>query len=234
MLLCKKIKLKLNPKDAVMLDKQAEMCRILYNTALEQRIRAYKQQKRSLSVYDQKKELPALKQEMPEFGMVYNKCLSATLFRLDKAFKSFFFRLKNKDKPGFPRFKSRVNFFTLEYPAMYVKVKNNALILPTAGKLPVIRAKLTEPAPGRFSTVYVTKNSMGSYFASFGYEAREQEHNGNGVLAIDLGIKTLAVCVNDTGRFYAIGGFRGYQFCVVYRLRTEINIVKYILKGREQ
>jgi putative transposase len=34
----------------------------------------------------------------------------------------------------------------------------------------------------------------------------------NGIAAIDLGIKTLATGVNDQGRFYHIGGFRGYRW----------------------
>lgn len=187
------------------------MCRYLYNAALEQRIIAYKQQKKSLSVYDQKKELPGLKREMPEFSLVYNKCLSAALFRLDRAFKGFFRRLKTGDKPGFPRFKGRQYFFTLEYPAMYVKVKGKALVLPTAGKLPVIKVKLTEPVPEKYTTVYITKNSKG-YFASFGYDTEEKHCDNNGVLAIDLGIKTLATCVNNVGRFYHVGGFKGYRW----------------------
>lgn len=212
MLLCKKIKIKVKPSDAVLLEQQADLCRRLYNVALEQRIIAYKHCRKSISVYDQKKELPILKKELLEFGVVYNKCLGATLFRLDKAFKGFFRRLKTGDKPGFPRFKGKQHFFTLEYPAMYIKVKGKTLILPTAGKLPVIKAKLTELAPEKFTTVYITRNSTGNFYASFGYEVTEHKRLNDGILAIDLGIKTLATCVNDNGRFYSIGGFKGYRW----------------------
>ena len=34
----------------------------------------------------------------------------------------------------------------------------------------------------------------------------------DGIVAFDLGIKTLATGVNDQGRFYRIGGFRGYRW----------------------
>lgn len=159
-----------------------------------------------------KRKITGIKNEISDFGMVYNKCLSATLFRLDRAFKGFFRRVKVGDKPGFPRFKSRQNFFTLEYPAMYIKIMGNTLILPTASKLPAIKVKLTEPSPEKFTTVYITRNSIGHFYASFGYKVAGQEQSGNGVLAIDLGIKTLATCVNDNNKFYIIGGFKGYRW----------------------
>jgi len=41
------------------------------------------------------------------------------------------------------------------------------------------------------------------------YEVKEETHEQEGVLALDLGIKTLAVGVNEQGRVYHIGGFRG-------------------------
>ncbi len=34
----------------------------------------------------------------------------------------------------------------------------------------------------------------------------------DGIVAFDLGIKTLATGVNDQGRFYHIGGFKGYRW----------------------
>ena len=111
MLVTKKIKLKLDNADKEFLALQADLCRILYNTALQQRIVTYRQKRSSLGIYTQKKELPLLKTELPEFKQVYNKCLSAALFRLDKAFKAFFSRVRQGKTPGFPRFKSRDHFF---------------------------------------------------------------------------------------------------------------------------
>src|SRR6266487_2225339 len=40
----------------------------------------------------------------------------------------------------------------------------------------------------------------------------EEQHEEGGVLALDLGIKTLATGVNEQGRFYHIGGFKGHQW----------------------
>jgi putative transposase len=43
-------------------------------------------------------------------------------------------------------------------------------------------------------------------------EVAEERHEQNSILAIDLGIKTLATGVNEQGRMYHIGGFRGHRW----------------------
>jgi putative transposase len=44
------------------------------------------------------------------------------------------------------------------------------------------------------------------------YEAPEGEGQTGGVVAFDVGLKTLAVGYNGRGRFYHIGGFKGYRW----------------------
>lgn len=200
MLLTKKIKICLKSEDENRLIQQAELCRQLYNLALEQRIMTYKGQKRkSLTVYDQKRELPEFKKDYPEFQQIYNKYLSATLFRLDKAFKGFFQRVRQNGvgKKGFPRFRGRNYFFTLEVPTMYVRVLSKRRI-----KLPQnIIANLTEDIPENFNTIYITKNHTG-WFISFPYEQEPMELTPDDrTLAIDLGISKLVTAVNDDGEF---------------------------------
>jgi len=48
-----------------------------------------------------------------EFGVVAAR---GTLLRLDRAFSSFFRRLKTGQKPGFPRFRAQSRFDSVEYP----------------------------------------------------------------------------------------------------------------------
>jgi len=84
-----------------------------------------------------KATLQESKQHDPELHHVYGKLLAEVYFRLDKAMKAFYRRCKERkegEKPGFPRFKPRHEFFTLCYPAMYLKVEGDKLTLPTAGK----------------------------------------------------------------------------------------------------
>ncbi len=64
-----------------------------------------------------------------------DRLITAEVFyRLDNAMKAFFRRLEAGEKPGFPRVRPRHCFFTLCYPAMYLKIKCNTLILPTGGR----------------------------------------------------------------------------------------------------
>jgi putative transposase len=181
-----------------------------------------------------KKSLRESKQYDPELRSVYGKLLAEVYFRLDKAIQGFFRRLAAGEKPGFPRFKPRHQFFTLCYPAMYLEVKDKAIMLPTGGggnwgpkRYQNIVAHLTEEPPEHFHEVAVSSDARGNYYCSFVYDDAEQGENeerkarkrrkqrplrAEGVVAFDLGIKTLATGVTDQGRFYHIGGFKGYRY----------------------
>jgi len=106
---------------------------------------------------------------------------------------------------------------------------------------PNIVAHLIETPPTHFREVAVSRDGRGAYHCSFVYESTEQETNEqeqgsderhttprkkrkqrkkrdsrpfreNGIVAFDLGIKTLATGYTDQGRFYHIGGFKGYRW----------------------
>ena len=82
--------------------------RRLYNAALQERIDCYKKTGKSISLYDQYKSLTEIRADDPDYSKYSTSALRSILNRLDRAFKSFFRRVKEgKGKPGFPRFKSR-------------------------------------------------------------------------------------------------------------------------------
>src|SRR6266853_1074202 len=75
------------------------------------------------------------------------------------------------------------------------------------------------------------ENACGNYYCSFVYDDAEQQQESKtgkgqtkrkkrkqrplrdeGIVAFDLGIKTLATGYTDQGRFYHIGGFKGYRW----------------------
>jgi putative transposase len=87
-----------------------ETNRRLYNAGLEQRIIAYKEHGKSLSFYDQKRELKEARKVDPYLARITHDVEAATLQRLDRAFQNFFRRLKTGEKPGFPRFQGRNHF----------------------------------------------------------------------------------------------------------------------------
>src|SRR5262249_59701662 len=77
---------------------------------------------------------------------------------------------------------------------------------------PTTRSALTETRPAGYREVAISRDARGHYYASFVYETQEAVQKRGGIVAFDLGIKTLATGVNDQGRFYHIGGFKGYRW----------------------
>ncbi len=236
MLLCKKIKIEVGEQDAATLEFMQAKCRGLYNWW----VMKLRDGERWPGWEQAKKTLKESRQYDPEINGVYGKLLQEVYFRLDKAMQAFFRRVaEGEQKPGFPRVKPRHQFFTLCYPSMYLdKIEGNTIILPTGGggkwgpkRYPNIVAHLTETPPDHFHEVAVSRDARGNYYCSFVYDDADQDAKDDGhkppkkrtkrkthamrddgIVAFDLGIKTLATGVNDQGRFYHIGGFRGYRW----------------------
>src|SRR5579864_8865971 len=101
-------------------------CRLLYNTALEQRKTWWQRgqygQGVGASYYQQKAELPDLKAAFPELASLHSQVLQDVLLRLETAFKRFFARVKNGEsgeKPrssGYPRFQGKDRYHSFTYP----------------------------------------------------------------------------------------------------------------------
>lgn len=90
--------------------------RTLYNAALEQRIAVYKETGKGASYSQQWAHFRDLRNANPDtLGQLNATSVQQMLRRLDKAFTAFFRRLKAGEKPGFPRFKGRDRFHSLEY-----------------------------------------------------------------------------------------------------------------------
>jgi putative transposase len=215
MLLTKKIRLVVSEQDAQTLEFMQGKCRGLYNWWV-MRLRAGE---RWPGWQEAKKTLQESKDYDPQLRWVYGKLLHEVYFRLDASMGAFRRRVKAGEKPGFPRVRPRHCFFTLCYPAVYVMVQGNTVIFPTGGQgknkhFPNIVAKLTEEVPTGYKEVAISRDAAGHYSASFVHEVAEEQHEegDSGVLALDLGIKTLATGVNEQGRVYHIGGFKGHQW----------------------
>jgi putative transposase len=221
MLLCTKIRLHVSESDADALEFMQGKCRGLYNWW----VMRLRDGERWPGWAAAKATLEASKAHDPDLRFVYGKLLHEVYFRLDKAMAAFFRRLKVGETPGFPRVRPRHAFFTLCYPAMYIKVEGNRLYLPTGGggragipkRYPNIVVRLTEPAPAHYREVAISRDARGFYYASFVAEQPDASPQAapqadGGILALDLGIKTLATGVNEHERVYSIGGFKGHQW----------------------
>ena len=214
MLKAKKIRLDVSEQDAATLEFMQGKCRGLYNWWV-MKLRAGERWNWKAA----KKTLAESRTYDPDLDQVYGKLLAEVYFRLDKAMQAFFRRVQAGETPGFPRVRPRHQFFTLCYPAAYLRFEGKRLILPTGGQeqhkqFPNVLATLAEVPPCGFREVAISRDARGHYYASFVYEAPEAEPQAGQVVAFDLGIKTLAVGVNEQGRFYHIGGEKGHPWYV--------------------
>ena len=92
-----------------LLDAQRE----LFNAALEERIGAWRWEHRTVSRFEQFGSLTGWDHPVLGFGVCPAR---GTLTRLDRAFQAFHRRCRDGDTPGFPRFKSKTRWDSVEYP----------------------------------------------------------------------------------------------------------------------
>jgi putative transposase len=87
----------------------------LYNAALEERRGAWRWEHRSVSYVDQCRTLTSLREVRPEvLGGGVTVC-RGTLRRLDWAFAGFFRRCRAGQRPGYPRFRPRSRWDSLQW-----------------------------------------------------------------------------------------------------------------------
>jgi putative transposase len=104
-------------KQAMTLAAMLEDHRQLYNAALEHRKTAYGKAGLTIRYGQQSADLKHIRRADPDGQGRWSFCSQqATLRRLDRAFAAFFRRVKAGEKPGYPRFKGRGWFDTVEWP----------------------------------------------------------------------------------------------------------------------
>lgn len=206
MKLVKKIKIKINKECKEYLNFASERCRLIYNFSLHDKIEAYKKNKTNISIYELKKQLPKIKEEYPEYKNVYNKCLSAMYFRLNKAY-NYFFKKNNK----FPKYKRKGLFISQEYPASYINViDEHRFKLPTGKNYPIFIVRTKEKIPENFTTLTITKNKN-IYFACFTIDYEENKmKKDRETLSIDLGVKTLVSGITTDNKIIKVDKFSHY------------------------
>lgn len=186
-------------------EKWLSLCRQLYNDCLQGRIIAYKENKKSVSQYDQMKRLPQLKKAFPEFKQVNSQTLQDVIQRLDKAYQGFFRRVKNKEKAGFPRFKgqNRYDSFTLKQTGW--KFQDNYLEIKNIGKFKMF---FSRPIEGDIKTITIRKTITNNWFVSFACDNVPQKllPKTNKEIGIDVGCQSFLTDSNgnkiDNPRFF--------------------------------
>ena len=167
------------------------LCRELYNAALEERISSYKITGKSLSTYDQHKHLPKVKEYRPEFKNVNSQTLQNTIEKLGKAYDGFFRRIKLGQKAGFPRFKSRDRYRSFTLVQHGWKLDGKFLYIKKVGRFKLYKSREIE---GDIKTVTVKRDSCGDWFVTFSCDnvpmkPSRQNHVEPKEIGIDVGIK---------------------------------------------
>lgn len=170
-----------------------EVCKDLYNAALEEKIRAYKEEATNLSAFDlinRRKEIAAAKGI--DISILYSQVSYNVCQRVDNAFTQFYRRCKRKakgDKPGFPRFKSSSRYNSFTYPQQGFRfVDDNHFYLSKIGTVKIIKHR-DLPAGAKVKTCTVKRNALGQYFVvlSVVYSLKVPETAYISSVGIDVG-----------------------------------------------
>src|SRR5215469_309808 len=94
-----------------------ESHRRLYNQCLQQRKTAYETEQRTVKYTEQSAWFKTERLANPFFARLNFSSAQATMRRLQRSFENFFRRVKNGEKPGYPRFKGRGRFDSFTFPA---------------------------------------------------------------------------------------------------------------------
>jgi putative transposase len=169
------------------------LCRNLYNCALEQCIDAYRKQRVTISGYSQMNELPGIKQDNPEYKLIGSQVLQEVLERLDRAYKAFFRRVKQGgERAGFPRFKGRNRYdsFTLKQHGW--KLEGKYLSITKVGKF---KLRLSRPIDGNIKTVTIRRTPTNKWYACFSCDEVPKKFlsPSDKVVGLDVGIKSFLV-----------------------------------------
>jgi putative transposase len=208
----KSFKYRIYPNQAIIekLEWTLDRCRELYNAALQERKEAWKYERKSIGRYDQQNDLPEIKNEIrPEYKEIGAHILQNIILRVDKAFKSFFKRVKAGKKPGFPRFKGKNWYDSFSSDNGYKLIpdernkKKACLKIQYIGN---INVRFHRPIEGRIKT-YTVKREGEHWYVVFSCEVEakplEKSYEDAG---IDLGITHFAALSNgdmiDNPRHY--------------------------------
>jgi len=171
-----------------------DLTRELYNSALQERIGAFKERNISLNYYTQANQLMDVKECCSEFQNIHSQILQDVLKRLDKTFQAFFSRVKKGDKKvGFPRFKGKNFFNSFTFPQSGFRLDGDKLTLSKIGK---VKIHLSQNILGKVKTCTIKKEVAG-WFVIFTVETERnilpKTHQSVG---IDVGIENFMTLSN--------------------------------------
>ncbi|WP_018461885.1 RNA-guided endonuclease InsQ/TnpB family protein [Thermus oshimai] len=141
------------------LERTLALCRRLYNAALQERRDAYRKAGKTVNFYEQKRGLPEIRADLPEYRRIHSQVLQNVIERVDKAFQGFFRRVKQRGKAGYPRFKGEARYDSFTFP----QAGTTGVKLQEGGKRVLIhgvgsvKLKMHRPLEGEIKTATVKR-----------------------------------------------------------------------------
>lgn len=176
----------------------------VYNTALEERIRMYRDSAQSLDFAAQCKELTVWRKQCDALTGVNAQSLQVTLKRLDLAYAAFFRRVKAGETAGFPRFKAVQRFSGWGYKThgdgwrLHAgdKMQHGHVRLSGVG---MVKLRGKARTPGEVKTAEV-QHKDGKWYLSVTVECEPQRAGATIAMGMDWGLETFAtVCSGEDG-----------------------------------
>jgi putative transposase len=164
------------------LNEWLESLRLLYNFALAERKDVYREQKRSVSVYEQTRSLKDLKRRFSRYASINAQVLQDAIFRLDKAFDRFF------AGGGYPRFKAKERYRSFTYPqntAFRILEGGKKIRLSKIGNVKLRYHRLLE---GTQKTATVIRYPSGKWYVSICCELPDTPTEDAPLTGFDLGL----------------------------------------------
>ena len=141
-----------------------EETRRWYNLCLERRRDAWENEHKSLSAYDQMRELKEYRAGRPQAAAVHVHAFQVATCDLDKAFRAFFRRVKAGEKPGYPRFKGAHRWNSIGFKEYGKGFKRDGRRLRVTG-VGRIAVRWHRPLEGRIKTCRIIEKADGWYVA---------------------------------------------------------------------
>ncbi len=192
-----------------------EVCRWTYNTLLELRNNSWKNEKILITKFSCNKIITGWKRDLDKefLNIVYAQILQNVSDRVDKAYKSFFRRIKNGEKSGFPRFKSFGSYDSFTFPQGGFDLFNdengrNFLILSKIGNIKIIFHRKIN---GEIKNCTIRKTRSNKWYVTFSCEVNNVEKilKINRCVGIDCGLNNFLTLSNgqkiNTQKFFRTG-----------------------------
>jgi putative transposase len=185
-----------NKQQTECLERSLNLCRDLYNSAVQERRDAWRLNRTRISFFDQSKQVPDIRKLNPDYMQIQARVCDQVLRQVDKSFQAFFRRCKSGEKPGFPRFKGRAFFNSFFYNREGFRFVGNKLRLANIGLVKICQHREIE---GTIKEVTV-KREGSKWYAIVACDhvlVAVLEPSGETV-GIDVGIESFATLSDGT------------------------------------